>query len=125
MASKEEGLTNKADSWFPASFKQTSLANMPSSYLASKPAPNPQQLSGFLTWTKHDFAAIQENSNVIAALAGIDSENELVVIFAPVPIQSPAGDLIAIAGNMNNEKSEPAFIKINEEWSSTLKCLLR
>ena len=115
MASKEEGLTNKADSWFPASFKQTSLANMPSSYLASKPAPNPQQLSGFLTWTKHDFAAIQENSNVIAALAGIDSENELVVIFAPVPIHSPAGDLIAIAGNMNNEKSEPAFIKINEE----------
>jgi hypothetical protein len=125
LASKEEGLTNKADSWFPASFKQTSLANMPSSYLASKPAPNPQQLSGFLTWTKHDFAAIQENSNVIAALAGIDSENELVVIFAPVPIHSPAGDLIAIAGNMNNEKSEPAFIKINEEWISTLKCLLR
>ena len=88
---------------------------MPISYLALKPAPNPQQLSGFLTSTKHDFAAIQENSNIIAALAGIDSENELVVIFAPVPIQSPAGDLIAIAGNMNNEKSEPAFIKINKE----------
>jgi len=88
---------------------------MPSSYLASKPAPNPQQLLGFLIWTKHDFAAIRENSNVITALAGIDSKNELVVIFAPVPIQSPAGDLVAIAGNMNNDKSEPAFIKINEE----------
>jgi len=88
---------------------------MPSSYLASKPAPNPQQLSGFLTWTKHDFAAIRENSNVIAALVGIDSKNDLVVIFAPVPIQSPAGDLIAIAGNMYNDRSEPAFIKINKE----------
>ena len=72
-------------------------------------------MPGFLAWTKRDFAAIQENSNVITALAGIDSENELVVIFAPVPIQSPAGDLIAIAGNMNNDKSEPAFIKINKE----------
>ena len=88
---------------------------MPRKYLASKPAPNPQQLSGFLAWTKRDFAAIQENSNVITALAGIDSENELVVIFAPVPIQSPAGDLIAIAGNTNNDRSEPAFIKINKE----------
>jgi hypothetical protein len=64
---------------------------------------------GFLTWTKHDFAAIRENSNVITALAGIDSKNELVVIFAPVPIQSPAGDLIAIAGNMNNDRSKTCF----------------
>jgi len=88
---------------------------MPSSYLASKPAPNPQQLLGFLIWTKHDFAAIRENSNVIAALVRIDSKNELVIIFAPIPIQSLAGDLIAIAGNMNNDRSKPVFIKINEE----------
>ena len=53
---------------------------MPRSYLASKPAPNPQ-LSGFLTWTKSDFAAILADSNEIAALAGIDREHELVVIY--------------------------------------------
>ena len=87
---------------------------MPRSYLASKPAPNPQ-LSGFLTWTKSDFAAILADSNKIAALAGIDREHELVVIYRPLPIKSPAGDFIAIAGNMSNEQSEPAFIKINED----------
>ena len=87
---------------------------MPRSYLASKPAPNPQ-LSGFLTWTKSDFAAILADSNEIAALAGIDREHELVVIYRPLPIKSPAGDFIAIAGNMSNEQSEPAFIKINED----------
>ena len=88
MASKEEGLTNKADSWFPASFKQTSLANMPSSYLASKPTPNPKQLSGFLAWTKRNFAAIQENSNEVAALAGMDSKMNWLSSLHPFPLDS-------------------------------------
>jgi hypothetical protein len=79
-----------------------------------KPAPNPQ-LSGFLTWTISNFAAIPVDSNEIAALAGIDRKNELFVIYRPLPIKSPAGDLISIAGNLNNEQSEPAFIKINED----------
>ena len=92
---------------------------MPRSYLASKPAPNPQ-LSGFLIWTKSDFAAILADSNKIAALAGIDREHELVVIYRPLPMKSPAGDLIAIAGNMSNELSEPAFIKINEDLLSKI-----
>ncbi len=87
---------------------------MPRSHTASKPAPNPP-LSGFLTWTKSDFAAIPADSNNMAALAGIDRENELVVIFRPLPIKSPAGDLIAIAGNMSDERSKPAFIKINKD----------
>ncbi len=55
------------------------------------------------------------DSSEIAALAGVDRENELVVIYRPLPIISPAGDLMVIAGNMNNEQSEPAFIKINED----------
>jgi len=96
------------------SLKQISFVNIPRSYLALKPAPNPQ-LSGFLTWTKSDFAAILADSNEIAALAGIDHEHELVVIYRPLPIKSPAGDFIAIAGNMSNEQSEPAFIKINKD----------
>ena len=78
---------------------------MPHSYIASKSAPNPQ-LSGFLTWTKSNFAAIPVNSNEIAALAGIDHENELVVIYRPLPIKSPAGDFIAIVGNMYNKQSQ-------------------
>ncbi len=96
------------------SLKQISLVNMPRNYTASKPASNPPLL-GFLTSTKSNFAAIPADSNEIAALAGINSKNELVVIFRPVPIKSLAGNIIAIAGNMNDEKSEPAFIKINED----------
>jgi hypothetical protein len=48
-------------------------------------------------------------------LAGIDRDNELVVIFRPLSINYPAGDLIAIAGNMSGKKREPAFIKINKD----------
>jgi hypothetical protein len=55
------------------------------------------------------------DSNNIAALSGINCKNELVVIFKPLSIKSPAGNLIAIAGNMSNERSEPAFIKINKD----------
>jgi hypothetical protein len=67
------------------------------------------------TWAKSDFAAIPADSNNIAALASINHENELVVIFRPLPINSPAGDLIAIAGNMSDKRSKPAFIKINKD----------
>ena len=69
---------------------------------------------GFLTWTKSNFAAIPVDSNKISALALIDRKNELVVIYRPLPTISPAGDLIAILGNMNNKQSEPTFIKINK-----------
>jgi hypothetical protein len=55
------------------------------------------------------------DSSVIAALARINRENELAFIFRPLPIISPAGNLIAIAGNMNDKRSELAFIKINED----------
>jgi hypothetical protein len=82
--------------------------------MASKPVRNPP-LSGFLTWTKSNFAAVPLNSHDIAALAGINRENELVVIFRPLPIISSSGELIAIAGNMNDEKSKPAFIKTNKD----------
>ena len=87
---------------------------MQRSHTASKPAPN-LPLLGFLTWTKSNFAAIPSDSNDIAALAGINRENELVVIFRPLPIISPAGDLIAVAGNIHDKRSEPAFIKINDD----------
>ena len=87
---------------------------MPRSYTASEPVPNPP-LSGFLTWTKSNFAAIPSDLHDIAALAGINRENELVVIFRPLPIISSSGELIAIAGNMNDEKSKPAFIKTNKD----------
>ena len=33
----------------------------------------------------------------------------------PFLLKFPVGDFIAIAGNMSNEQSEPAFIKINED----------
>ena len=46
------------------------------------------------------------DSNEIAALAGINRENELVVIYRPLPIKSPAGDFIAIVGNIYNKQSQ-------------------
>ncbi len=70
---------------------------------------------GFSHLDKSNFAAIPSDLHDIAALAGINRENELVVIFRPLPIISPSGELIAIAGNMNDERSEPAFIKINKD----------
>ena len=85
---------------------------MPSSYLASKPPPNPG-LPNWLAWTKNNFLKINPDSPQIAALAGINRNSELVVIYKPVPVIGPDGSLAAIVGNLNDEKSEPAFIKID------------
>jgi hypothetical protein len=85
---------------------------MPTSYLASKPPPNPG-LPSWLTWTKDDFLIIDPDSPQVAALAGINRTSELVVIYKPVPVIGPDGSLAAIVGNLNDKKSEPAFIKID------------
>ena len=85
---------------------------MPTSYLASKPSPNPG-LPNWLTWTKDDFFKIDPDSPQVAALVGINSNSELVVIYKPVPVIGPDGSFAAILGNLNDEKSEPAFIKID------------
>ena len=85
---------------------------MPTSYLASKPSPNPG-LPNWLTWTKDDFFKIDPDSPQVAALVGINSISELVVIYKPVPVIGPDGSFAAILGNLNDEKSEPAFIKID------------
>jgi hypothetical protein len=61
---------------------------MPSSYLASKPPPNPG-LPNWLTWTKNDFSKIDPDSPQVAALVGINRISELVVIYKPVPIIGP------------------------------------
>jgi len=85
---------------------------MPTSYLASKPSPNPG-LPNWLTWTKDDFFKIDPDSTQVAALVGINSNSELVVIYKPVPVSGSDGSFAAILGNLNNQKSKPAFIKID------------
>ena len=85
---------------------------MPSSYLASKPPPNPG-LPNWLAWTKNDFFKIDPDSPQVAALVGINRTSELVIIYKPVPVIGPDSSLAAIVGNLNDEKSEPAFIKID------------
>ena len=85
---------------------------MPTSYLASKPPPNPG-LPSWLTWTKDDFLKIDPDSPQVAALVGINRTSELVVIYKPVPVIGPDGSLAAIVGNRNDKKSKPAFIKID------------
>jgi hypothetical protein len=85
---------------------------MPTSYLASKPSPNPG-LPNWLTWTKDDFFKIEPDSPQVAALIGINCTYELVVIYKPVPVIGPDGSLVAIVGNFNNKKSKLAFIKID------------
>jgi hypothetical protein len=85
---------------------------MPTSYLASKPSPNPG-LPNWLTWTKDDFFKIEPDSPQVAALIGINCTSELVVIYKPVQVIGSDGSLVAVGGNFNNKKSEPAFIKID------------
>jgi len=85
---------------------------MPTSYLASKPSPNPG-LPDWLTWTKDDFFKFDLDSPQVAALVGINSNSEFVVIYKPVPVIGPDSSFAAILGNKNDEKSKPAFIKID------------
>jgi hypothetical protein len=85
---------------------------MPTSYLTSKPAPNPA-LPNWHTWTKDDFTKISTEPSQVAALIGINKNLELIMLYKPNLIIAPSGSLSAIIGNLNNEKSEPAFIKID------------
>ena len=78
---------------------------MPTSYLASKHSHN-LGLPNWLTWTKDDFFKIDPDSPQVAALVGINSNSELIVIYKPVPVIGPDGSFAAILG-------EPAFIKID------------
>ena len=92
---------------------------MPHSYIASKPAPNPQ-LSGFLTWTESNFAAILADSNEIADLAGIDRANKLDVIYRPSPLN--LRQVISLpAGNMNCQpQTMTQLCKIEQYYSSVI-----
>jgi hypothetical protein len=85
---------------------------MPTSYLALKPAPNPT-LPNWLTWMKDNFSKISTEPSRVAALVGINKDLELVMLYKPIPIIALDGSLSAIIGNLNDEKSEPAFIKID------------
>ena len=85
---------------------------MPTSYLALKPAPNPA-LPNWLMWTKDGFSKISIQPSQVAALVGINKNLKLVMLYKPIPIIAPNGSLSAIIGNLNDKKSEPAFIKID------------
>jgi hypothetical protein len=85
---------------------------MPTSYLASKPPPNPA-LPNWLTWMKADFLKISTKSSQVAALVGINRSLDLVILYKPIPVIATNGTLSAIIGNLNDKKSEPAFIKID------------
>jgi hypothetical protein len=68
---------------------------MPTSYLASKPSPNPG-IPNWLTWMKDNFFKIDPDSPQVAALVGINRAFELVVIYKPVPVIGPDGFLLPL-----------------------------
>ncbi len=85
---------------------------MPTSYLASKPPPDPA-FPNWFTWMKADFSKISTESSQVAALVRINRSLDLVILYKPIPVIATNGTLSAIIGNLNDKKSEPAFIKIN------------
>jgi hypothetical protein len=68
--------------------------------------------AGWIHWTKSHFKTIETNS--ISALLFITRNKEIEIIYKPTPIINDAnGELEGIMGNMFDDGSTPAIIKID------------
>ena len=63
-----------------------------------------------ISWMVKNFANIDENQ--VAALLFVTRMKDVGLIFKPTPVKMDDGTLIGLIGNMFDEKSTPAFIKI-------------
>jgi hypothetical protein len=68
---------------------------------------------GLIFWSTLDFKTISPNSEQIAALLFINKKKRIGIIYRPTPIVSMDGKLLGIIGNMLEEGSTPAIIKID------------
>ena len=84
-------------------------------YSATKP-PSPIN-SDWIYWTnKSHFKNIEADSNQISALLFITRNKEIEIIYKPTPIINDANDQFeGIMGNMFNDGSTPAIIKIDDD----------
>jgi hypothetical protein len=83
------------------------------SYLISKP---PSKIDvGWINWLAKDFKNLNPESNQIAALVFVTQKLNICTIYKPTPIKNDDGSLSGIIGNMLDEKSTPAFIKIDSK----------
>jgi hypothetical protein len=84
---------------------------MPTTYLTSKP---PSKIDpNWITWSLEDFANLDPYSESVAALIYVTCKRDIGVIFKPTSVKDQVGKLNRIIGNIFNDKSAPAFTKID------------
>jgi hypothetical protein len=67
----------------------------------------------WIHWSTADYKSIDPDSNSIAALIFITRRKEIEIIYKPTPVVDDKGKLLAILGNMLDNGSTPAIIKVN------------
>jgi hypothetical protein len=81
------------------------------SYLISKP---PSKIDvGWINWLAKDFKNLDPESDQIAALVFVTQKLNICTIYKPTPVKNYDSSLSGIISNMLDEKSTPAFIKID------------
>jgi hypothetical protein len=81
-------------------------------YIYSKPPSAINQ--GWFYWTTPDFKKINPDSDQVAALIFITRKKEIGIIYKPTPVlDAEKKKLLGIIGNMLEEGSTPAIIKID------------
>ncbi len=69
--------------------------------------------SKWIHWLNADYKGIDPDSNINAALIFITRRKEIEIVYKPTPVVDDAGKMQAILGNMLDNGSTPAIIKIN------------
>jgi hypothetical protein len=86
---------------------------MPTTYLTSTP---PSKIDpDWITWSLNNFAILYPHSKSVAALIYVTHKRDIGMIFKPTPMKDQDGKLERIIGNFYNEKSAPAFTKIDSD----------
>jgi hypothetical protein len=69
----------------------------------------------WIYWSRSGFKCIDPDSNKNAALLFVMRRKEIEIIYKPTPVVDDAGNLQAILGNMLDDESTPAIIKIDAD----------
>ena len=69
----------------------------------------------WIYWTQSHFTSIAPDSQQISALLFITRKKEIQILFKPTPVVTSEGKLEGIIGNMFDEGSTPAIIRIDGE----------
>ena len=69
----------------------------------------------WIYWTQSHFTSIAPDSQQISSLLFITRKKEIEILFKPTPVVTSEGKLEGIIGNMFDEGSTPAIIRIDGE----------